>query len=91
MTPDQIVTRLFDLFAARGMRFYGESVTEEAHALQSAWLANGQGEAGSMIATCVSSIQTVSSLRRQRLDRPATSQEGFPMALLLASPSAGGE
>ena len=53
MTPDQIVTQLFDLFAARGMRFYGESVTEEAHALQSAWLASGQGEAASMIATCL--------------------------------------
>jgi len=91
MTPDQIVTQLFDLFAARGMRFYGESVTEEAHALQSAWLASGQGEAGSMIATYVSSIQTVSSLRRQRLARPAASQEGFPVALLIAFPLAAGE
>jgi gamma-butyrobetaine dioxygenase len=53
MTRDQIVTQLFDLFAARGMRDYGESVTEEAHALQSAWLASGQGEAGSMIAACL--------------------------------------
>lgn len=53
MTPDQIVTQLFDLFAARGMRNYGESVTEDAHALQSAWLASRQGEAAPMIATCL--------------------------------------
>ena len=53
MTPDQIVTQLFDLFAARGMRNYGESVTEEAHALQSAWLASRQGETAPMIATCL--------------------------------------
>jgi len=53
MTPDEIVTQLFDLFAARGMREYGESVSEEAHALQSAWLASRQGEAAPMIATCL--------------------------------------
>ncbi|MFZ4627337.1 MAG: HD domain-containing protein [Blastocatellia bacterium] len=53
MTPDEIVTQLFDLFAARGMREYGESVSEEAHALQSAWLASRQGEAAPMMATCL--------------------------------------
>jgi phosphonate degradation associated HDIG domain protein len=53
MTADQIVTHLFDQFAARGTRSYGESVTEEAHALQCAWLASREGEPPSLIAACL--------------------------------------
>lgn len=51
--PAGIVSEIFGVFRRRGHRQYGESVSEEQHALQCATLAGDAGEEPAVIAACL--------------------------------------
>ncbi|HEV3268581.1 MAG TPA: HD domain-containing protein [Acidimicrobiales bacterium] len=49
MNAPETVDQLFELYEARGSEFYGESLTQVEHALQSAALASGERASDQMI------------------------------------------
>jgi phosphonate degradation associated HDIG domain protein len=54
MTPDQMLTLLFDLLERRGAETYlGEAVTMQAHMLQSARLAEAEGASDALVAAAL--------------------------------------
>ena len=53
MNPSQVVSEIFQAFAERGNLAYGENVTEQQHALQSATLSHDAGEEPVVVAACL--------------------------------------
>ncbi len=54
MTPIQVLSKVDALFTERGdSEYHGESVTQLEHALQSAWLAEKDGQPASVIAAAL--------------------------------------
>lgn len=53
MATEQIINKIFGLYATRGQRHYGEDVTELQHALPCAYLARRAGDSPNLVAACL--------------------------------------